>query len=109
MAYGLRGHLFRSTDFGDSWQQITLNTPNNCPLEFGLADCALLDDGSVAVVWHGCTVLRSKDHGQTFSLINRPDRLSLAGVAALDNGNLILVGQGGVNLAASTGADLGQQ
>lgn len=54
-------------------------------------------------------MLRSKDHGQTFSLINRPDRLSLAGVAALDNGNLILVGQGGVHLAASTGADLGQQ
>ena len=26
-----------------------------------------------------------------------------------DNGNLILVGQGGVHLAASTGADLGQQ
>ncbi len=52
---------------------------------------------------------RSTDHGQTFSLINRPDRLSLAGVTALDNGNLILVGQGGVHLAASTGADLGQQ
>ncbi len=109
LAYGLRGHLFRSTDFGDSWQQITLNTPNNGPLEFGLADGALLDDGSVAVVGHGGTVLRSKDHGQTFSLINRPDRLSLAGVTALDNGNLILVGQGGVHLAASTGADLGQQ
>ncbi|SFP97222.1 Uncharacterized protein SAMN05216177_106356 [Ectopseudomonas toyotomiensis] len=109
LAYGLRGHLFRSTDFGDSWQQITLNTPNNGPLEFGLADGALLDDGSVAVVGHGGTVLRSKDHGQTFSLINRPDRLSLAGVAALDNGNLILVGQGGVHLAASTGVDLGQQ
>lgn len=109
LAYGLRGHLFRSTDFGDSWQQITLNTPNNGPLEFGLADGSLLSDGSVAVVGHGGTVLRSTDHGQSFSLVNRPDRLSLAGVTALDNGNLILVGQGGVHLAASTGADLGQQ
>ena len=54
-------------------------------------------------------LLRSTDHGQSFSLINRPDRLSLAGVTALDNGNLILVGQGGVHLAAATGADLGQQ
>lgn len=109
LVYGLRGHLFRSADFGDSWQQISLNTPNNGPLEFGLADGTLLRDGSIAVVGHGGTVLRSTDHGQTFSLINRPDRLSLAGVTALDNGNLILVGQGGVHLAASTGADLGQQ
>ena len=82
--------------------------PHNAVAFVG-ADGALLNDGSVAVVGHGGTVLRSKDHGQTFSLINRPDRLSLAGVAALDNGNLILVGQGGVHLAASTGADLGQQ
>ena len=56
------------------------------------------------------SIFRNKPDTQvTFSLINRPDRLSLAGVAALDNGNLILVGQGGVHLAASTGADLGQQ
>lgn len=109
LAYGLRGHLFRSTDFGDSWQQIVINTPNNGPLEFGLADGTLLADGSIAVVGHGGTVLRSTDHGQRFSLINRPDRISLAGVAALDNGNLILVGQGGVHLAAPSGADLGQQ
>ena len=109
LAYGLRGHLFRSTDFGDSWQQISLHTPNNGPLEFGLADGTLLRDGSIVVVGHGGTVLRSTDHGQSFSLMNRPDRLSLAGVTALDNGNLILVGQGGVHLAASTGADLGQQ
>lgn len=109
LAYGLRGHLFRSTDFGDSWQQIVINTPNNGPLEFGLADGTLLADGSVAVVGHGGTVLRSTDHGQSFSLINRPDRLSLAGVAALDSGNLILVGQGGVHLAGPNGADLGQQ
>ncbi|MFI8607985.1 WD40/YVTN/BNR-like repeat-containing protein [Pseudomonas sp. NPDC077649] len=109
LAYGLRGHLFRSTDFGDSWQQIVINTPNNGPLEFGLADGTLLADGSIAVVGHGGTVLRSTDHGQSFSLINRPDRISLAGVTALDNGNLILVGQGGVHLAAATGADLGQQ
>ncbi|NQD93870.1 hypothetical protein HP532_14555 [Pseudomonas sp. CrR25] len=109
LAYGLRGHLFRSTDFGDSWQQIELNTPHNGPLEFGLADGNLLADGSIVVVGHGGTVLKSTDHGRSFSLINRLDRLSLAGVTALDNGNLILVGQGGVHAASPTGADLGQQ
>lgn len=109
LVYGLRGHLFRSTDFGNSWQQIELNTPNNGPLEFGLADGNRLADGSIVVVGHGGSVLKSSDDGRSFGLLNRADRLSLAGVTALDNGNLILVGQGGVHVASPTGAGLGQQ
>ncbi|WP_371917408.1 WD40/YVTN/BNR-like repeat-containing protein [Pseudomonas sp. M30-35] len=109
LAYGLRGHLFRSTDFGTTWQQIEINTPNNGPLEFGLADGELLADGSIVVVGHGGTVLKSTDDGRSFSLVNRADRVSLSGAATTDNGKLILVGQGGVHVASPTGADLGQQ
>lgn len=109
LVYGLRGHLFRSSDFGDTWEQIEIQTPGNGPLEFGLADGNLLADGRLVVVGHGGTVLSSSDKGVTFSLDNRSDRISLAGVTATDNGNLILVGQGGVHLASPTGADLGQQ
>ncbi|WP_439888948.1 WD40/YVTN/BNR-like repeat-containing protein [Pseudomonas sp. MBLB4123] len=109
LVYGLRGHLFRSVDFGDSWQQIEVHTPSNGPLEFGLADGGRLADGSIVVVGHGGTVLKSSDNGRSFNLTNRPDRLSLAGVTALENGNLILVGQGGVHAATPTGAELAQQ
>ncbi|WP_374529896.1 WD40/YVTN/BNR-like repeat-containing protein [Pseudomonas sp. 32.2.56] len=109
LVYGLRGHLFRSADFGTTWQAISLNTANNGPLEFGLADGNRLADGSIVVVGHGGTVLKSTDNGRTFNVTNRADRLSLAGVAAMENGNLILVGQGGVHAATPTGADLGQQ
>ena len=109
LVYGLRGHLFRSADFGTTWEQIRLNTANNGPLEFGLSDGNRLADGSIVVVGHGGTVLKSTDNGRSFSVTNRVDRLSLAGIAAMDNGNLILVGQGGVHLASPTGADLGQQ
>lgn len=109
LVYGLRGHLFRSADFGATWQAISLNTANNGPLEFGLADGNRLADGSIVVVGHGGTVLKSTDNGRTFNVTNRADRLSLAGVAAMENGNLILVGQGGVHAATPTGADLGQQ
>ncbi|GIZ12106.1 hypothetical protein NCCP436_15220 [Pseudomonas sp. NCCP-436] len=104
LAYGLRGHLFRSSDFGDSWQQIRLENPGNGPLEFGLSGAVLLADGSIVVVGHGGTVLKSDDGGRSFSLFNRPDRLSLAAVAAGDKGQLVLVGQGGVRLATPTGA-----
>ncbi len=103
LAYGLRGHLFRSPDFGKSWQEISLKGTNGA-LEFGLADGVVLKDGSVVVVGHGGSVLKSTDKGHSFSVLNRADRLSLSGVSADDKGNLILVGQGGVHVATSTGA-----
>lgn len=109
VVYGLRGHLFRSTDFGMSWEQIKLNTDANSVLVFGLVNGTLLEDGSLVVVGHGGSVLRSNDSGRTFSVLNRPDRLSLAGVTMDNNGRLILVGQGGVHVASPTGAKLGQQ
>ncbi|KJK00342.1 BNR/Asp-box repeat-containing protein [Pseudomonas sp. 21] len=109
LAYGLRGHLFRSTDFGDTWQQVSLPTANGGELEFGLSEGSLLDDGTIVVVGHGGSVLESKDDGVSFSVVNRPDRLSLAGVSAAGNGNLVLVGQGGIHLASATGAELTEQ
>jgi photosystem II stability/assembly factor-like uncharacterized protein len=103
LVYGLRGHLFRSSNFGNSWQQVDLQGSNGA-LDFGLANGALLKDGSVVVVGHGGSVLKSTDKGHSFSVLNRADRLSLSGVSADDKGNLILVGQGGVHVATSTGA-----
>ncbi|WP_371261951.1 WD40/YVTN/BNR-like repeat-containing protein [Pseudomonas sp. ML96] len=103
LAYGLRGNLFRSTDFGNSWAQVKLLSESG-PLEFGLANGTLLKDGTVVVVGHGGSVLTSKDAGRTFSVVNRSDRASLAGVTDDAAGNLILVGQGGVHSATPTGA-----
>jgi photosystem II stability/assembly factor-like uncharacterized protein len=103
LVYGLRGHLFRSSNFGKSWQQVDLKGSNGA-LDFGLANGALLKDGSVVVVGHGGSVLKSTDKGHSFSVLNRADRLSLSGVSADNKGNLILVGQGGVHVATSTGA-----
>jgi photosystem II stability/assembly factor-like uncharacterized protein len=103
LVYGLRGHLFRSSNFGNTWQQVNLKGSNGA-LDFGLANGALLKDGSVVVVGHGGSVLKSTDKGHSFSVLNRADRLSLSGVSADDMGNLILVGQGGVHVATSTGA-----
>ncbi|MCK9238696.1 MAG: YCF48-related protein [Thiopseudomonas sp.] len=105
LVYGLRGHVFRSADFGDSWQRIELRGANG-PLEFGLADSSLLADGTVFIVGHGGSVLRSTDAGQSFSIYNRTDRLSLAGVTDTQGGNLILIGQHGIHLSSPTGAAL---
>jgi len=50
-------------------------------------------------------VLRSHDDGHSFSVRNRADRLALAGVSALADGGLLLVGQGGVHLANAEGVE----
>ncbi|MDY7559406.1 YCF48-related protein [Pseudomonas sp. 10B1] len=108
LAYGLRGNLLRSTNFGDTWTPIGLKGARG-PLEFGLSGASLLPDDSLVLVGNGGSVMRSSDNGQTFVVTNRSDRISLAGVTVNDKGDLILVGQGGVHITSPTGAELVQQ
>ena len=105
LAYGLRGNLFRSADFGSTWEPVELKAARGA-LEFGLSGATLLDDGSIVIVGNGGSVVRSSDDGHSFSVFNRPDRISVSGVTAAGNGNLILVGQGGVRVSMPTGAEL---
>jgi len=108
LAYGLRGNLFRSTDFGSTWEPIAL-LGDRGPLEFSIANASVLPDNSIVLVGNGGSVMRSTDDGETFTVSNRSDRLSLSGVAEDNKGNLILVGQGGVHVTSPTGADVAQQ
>lgn len=108
VVYGLRGNLFRSSDFGSTWHEVTLSTDTG-RLEFGLSGGTLLKDGTVVIVGHGGTVLTSHDAGNTFTVINRADRASLASAVADAAGSLVLVGQGGVRVASPTGAEPGQK
>ena len=105
IVYGLRGHIFRSTDFGDTWSEIKIQTESG-NLQFGLADGTVLDNGDLLVVGHGGTVLRSVNDGQSFTVFNRADRTSLAGVTSGANGGLILVGQNGIHQTDANGNDL---
>ncbi|MHC8320635.1 WD40/YVTN/BNR-like repeat-containing protein [Pseudomonas sp. GB2N2] len=107
LAYGLRGNLFRSTDFGSTWEPVELQATRGA-LEFGLSGATLLDDGSIVIVGNGGSVIRSNDNGETFSVFNRPDRISVSAVTAAGNGNLILAGQGGVRATSPTGSELGK-
>jgi photosystem II stability/assembly factor-like uncharacterized protein len=107
LAYGLRGNLFRSTDFGTTWAPVELKATRGA-LEFGLSGATLFDDGTLVIVGNGGSVIRSNDNGETFSVFNRPDRISVSAVTAAGNGNLILAGQGGVRATSPTGAELGK-
>ncbi|SMQ24291.1 Uncharacterized protein SAMN04488483_1547 [Pseudomonas helmanticensis] len=105
LAYGLRGNLYRSTDFGSTWEQVELKAARGS-LEFGLSGATLLPDGSIVIVGNGGSVISSSDNGETFSVFNRPDRISLSSVTAAGDGNLILTGQGGVHTTQPNGAEI---
>ncbi|PPA03203.1 hypothetical protein C4E44_15440, partial [Pseudomonas sp. MWU12-2312b] len=75
---------------------------------FGLSGGTLLEDGSIVIVGNGGSVISSSDNGETFSVFNRRDRISLSSVTAAGNGNLILTGQGGVHATSPNGAELGK-
>ncbi|MBV7477673.1 YCF48-related protein [Pseudomonas sp. PDM31] len=107
LAYGLRGNLYRSSDFGSTWQQIELKAQRG-DLEFALSGGTLLEDGSIVIVGNGGSVVRSSDNGETFNVVNRPDRISVSAVTAAGNGNLILAGQGGVRVTSANGTEAGK-
>lgn len=103
LAWGLRGNVYRSNDFGDTWEQVKLRSPNNGPLGSTLAGGQLLNDGRVVLVGVGGVVAVSDDHGHSFSVTVRPDRVALANAAGLKDGGIVLVGQRGATDADSKG------
>ncbi len=103
LVYGLRGHLFRTVDNGVTWEEIKTGT------DYGLFGGALLSDGTMAVVGDNGSIVRSTDNGSTVSLKSRSNRMYISSVIQASNGNLILVGQGGIHTVGSDGAELAPQ
>jgi len=91
LAFGLRGNLYRSTDFGDTWRMV----PNKGTAS--LAGGNASGDGGVVVVGGVGTVLLSGDGGASFHRTMLEDRLSLSS-GVLRGTQLILVGQGGLRV-----------
>jgi photosystem II stability/assembly factor-like uncharacterized protein len=91
VAFGLQGNLFRSTDFGLTWNPVL--TDSNITLAGGNA----APNGEIVIVGGVGTVLHSIDGGQTFTRIMIEDRLSLSSGISIDS-DLILIGQGGAKI-----------
>lgn len=99
LVFGLRGHLYRSTDFGSTWEPVAADNSNT--LAGGNASAA----GGIVLAGGDGTVLLSADGGQTFRKHSLQDHLTLSSGLGR-NGNLILVGQGGVKSGVKTGAEV---
>jgi len=103
LAFGLRGHIYNSTDSGANWQRILVRSSQGNVLEYGLASGLRTSDGRIFLVGHGGTLLQSRDQGQSFQIEYRGDLLSLSQLALATNGNWVIVGQAGVQVTAADG------
>ncbi len=91
VAMGLRGHLFRSIDLGESWQEIETGTLS------GLQNLLLLKNrNKLIILGSNGTQLVSEDHAKSVRLIQRSDRVHLAGAVQTISQDILLVGVNGV-------------
>lgn len=90
LAYGLRGHVQRSTDFGDSWEVL------DSPIESSLLGATVDPDGRVFIV--GASAARLTYDPATGQLSATEDRLGSAYSSVLftADGHRILIGEEGV-------------
>lgn len=89
LAFGLRGHAFRSTDGGTSWQKLETGVPVS--LNAGLE----LPDGTLTLLAQTGDLLTSRDGGQSFTR-RAGDGVPASGLATTPQGQLVLAGLRGV-------------
>ena len=90
LIFGLRGHLFRSDNAGESWSEIETGTVAI------LTNGVRLSDGTILISGLGGAVLVSDDDGHTFELFQQSNRRGISAVAETQDGSLLLVGDFGV-------------
>lgn len=94
MAYGLRGHVVRSTDGGENWQMVETGLANSIT-------AANLDSaGNLWLMSQAGHVLVSHDDGASFVQVSQITRTPITGAAFDAATDLVLVGERGVRTLA---------
>jgi photosystem II stability/assembly factor-like uncharacterized protein len=100
LAYGLRGNLFSSTNRGESW--VPMDSGTTVTLMAG----TLLRDGTVFLAGQGGTILTRSPGQAGFIAASNSDRRPISGLEQAGDGNMLLVGFGGVRRADPDGNSL---
>ena len=93
--FGLQGNTFKSTDMGDTWQKVDSDTTD------GLMGGVVLGKNKVMLVGNSGVIATSLNAGKRFKSKSTKQRKALLAVDRLPNGQLILVGQGGVRIEST--------
>lgn len=90
LAFGLRGHVFRSVDQGAQWQAVTL------PSNKSLTAATQLRDGSVLLADESGQGWISRDDGRSFRPVSPEERFPLVALLAMPGGGSLAVGTNGI-------------
>lgn len=90
LAYGLRGHVFRSADAGRSWSSVATD------FKTGVIAGAALSGGDMVLVSQSAQVALSRNQGGSFSPLAIRDPSLFSGVVGLSAERIALVGLNGV-------------
>lgn len=94
LAYGLRGHVLRSTDGGEHWQ------PVNTDLTNSITAASLDRTGHLWLLSQTGHVLLSRDDGESFAQVSQTLRTPITGAVFDGASELVLVGERGVRTLA---------
>jgi photosystem II stability/assembly factor-like uncharacterized protein len=97
LAYGLRGNLFRSTDKGDTWEYLDSGTAVT------MMSGTRLEDGTILLGGQGGMILVRAPNTTTFTPAGNPDRQSIAAMADMGDGKVLVAGLGGVRIIDRAG------
>lgn len=100
LAYGLRGNLFSSMDFGETWRAVDSGT------QVTLMSGTQLADGTVLLGSQSGSILVRQPGSTAFSPAGNTDRRVIVGMEQLGNGNVLLVGLGGIRKVNAAGEPL---
>jgi photosystem II stability/assembly factor-like uncharacterized protein len=90
LAFGLRGHLYRSADSGETWTQLESHTTAM------LTDGVTINDLRVVIGGLAGVLLVSGDAGETFRLTQQDDRKGVSALLPGPAGAVVVAGEGGV-------------
>lgn len=100
LAFGLRGNLARSDNFGSSWRLVDTHTQQTL---MGATDHL----GRIAyIVGNGGVFLKGIDSGRKWESKTRDDRSSASAVIETRKGDFVMVGENGVEILDKTGERL---
>ncbi|PYG79794.1 MULTISPECIES: YCF48-related protein [unclassified Pseudomonas] len=90
LVYGLRGHIYRSTDGGQQWQ------PVNTGINTSLTAAGIDRDGQLWLASQAGDLLLSRDDGASFSQVPQSARGPVTALVRDTGNGLVLVGERGV-------------
>ena len=102
VVYGLRGHAYRSTSAGQSWEKLDF-PPVTMTAAMRLAD------GSFVLADEAGGVVRSEDGGRSFVPLPVPRTMAVSGIVEASDGTAVLVGTRGAAKARDVFARKQQQ